>query len=167
MKNISIPLLYLCVISVFSCGQNIRKQSVVQINKNHINDVRSYTGNAFIFSDPEVYGARCYIIPAKEQDSSEFKKLNIEEGIKGRVSIQMFLGHSDLLKLVNDKNKEIIKYKGCNLPKDSMFFSRVFISYKNCVEIKRNESNASDADSCNSKLVERTDSTQGSFRIYQ
>ncbi len=166
MKKIFIPIFYLYTISIFSCGQNNSKNPLQEINRNHITDVRGYTGNAFIFSDPEIYRSRCFIIPVEEQDSTMFKKLNVEEGIKGRICIQMFFGHSDLLQLVNDKGKEIIAYRACNLPKDSMFFSRVFISYKNCTEKKRNEI-SSNVDSCNSKLVERTDSTQFFFRIYQ
>lgn len=158
---------YLFAVSILSCGERDIKQPLKKENKNNITDVRNYTGNAFIFIDPEIYRSRCFIIPVNEKDSIKFKKLNIEEGIKGRICIQMFLGHSDLLRLVNDKGKEIINFKACNLPKDSMFFSRVFLSYKNCVEIKKNETKTNDVDSCNSKLVERTDSTQGFFRIYQ
>jgi hypothetical protein len=165
MKNISLAVLYLYAISQFSCGQNNNKP--LEINRKDITNVTSYTGNAFVFSDPEVYRARCFIIPVKEQDSIKFRRLNVKEGIEGRICIQMFFGHSDLLKLVNDRGKEIINYKACNLPKDSMFFSRVFISYKNCVEIKRRDANENNADSCNSKLVERTDSTEGFFRFYQ
>jgi len=167
MKNLY-PILYLYIITTFSCSQNNNNKTTSQeINRKTTTDITRYTGNAFIFSDPETYRARCFIIPVKEQDSSVFKKLNVEEGIKGKISIQMFFGHSDLLKLVNDKGKEIINYRACNLPKDSMFFSRVFISYKNCVVIKRSEANGNEVDSCNSKLVERTDSTQFFFHIYQ
>lgn len=167
MKSLFIPLIYLYAISIISCGQSVNNQSLNELKSKSITDVKSYTGNAFVFSDPEIYRARCFIVPVKEQDSMKFKNLNIEEALKGRVSIQMFFGHSDLLKLINDKSKEMINYKACNLPNDSMFFSRVFISYKNCVEMKRNEANGNEADSCNSKLVERTDSTQFIFHIYQ
>lgn len=133
----------------------------------HSADVGGFTGNAFIFSDPEVYRARCFIFPVCEQDTAVFKKFNVEDGIRGKISIQMFFGHPDLLKLVNDKNKGVISYRACNLPKDSMFFSRVFIDYKNCVEVKRKDTAAIYVDSCNSKLVERTDSTEFFFHIYQ
>ncbi|MBN9350357.1 MAG: hypothetical protein J0H55_06700 [Chitinophagaceae bacterium] len=167
MKKIFIPIFFLYAISFFSCGQKNTKKELQKANKKNITDVRSYTGNAFIFSDPEIYRARCFIIPVDEKDTTTFRKLNVEKGIKGRICIQMFLGHSDLLKLVNDRNKDIISYKACNLPKDSMFFSRVFISYKNCVEIKRTDAKGNVDDSCNSKLVERTDSTEGFFYIYQ
>lgn len=166
MKFFFILLIYLYAIGITSCGRSVNKHSLNELKSKSFTDVKSYTGNAFVFSDPEIYRARCFIIPVKEQDSIKFINLNIKEAIKGRVSIQMFFGHSDLLKLINDTRKEMINYKACNLPKDSMFFSRVFISYKNCVEMKRNETNENETDSCNSKLVERTDSTQFVFHIY-
>lgn len=167
MKNLFISLIYLYAISIISCEQSTNKKSLEELKKENAIDVKNYTGNAYIFNDPEIYGSRCFIIPVNEQDSINFNKLNVEDAIKGRVSIQMFFGHPDFMNLINDKRKRIISYKVCNLPKDSMFFSKVFISYKNCVEIKRNETNVNDVDSCNSKLVERTDSTQFFFRIYQ
>jgi hypothetical protein len=78
----------------------------------------------------------------------------------------MFFRHPGLLQLIDDPRKEIITFRACNLPKDSMFFSRAFVSYKNCMVMKKNETDTNDSDSCNSILVERTDSTQLFFRIY-
>jgi hypothetical protein len=163
MKMIRIPLAYFYLLCVISCGEDKTNVSAKEPGSNNTLDVRNYTGNAFIFSDPEISRSRCYIIPVIEQDSIDFKKLNVEEGIRGKISIQMFFGHSDLLKLIHDKNKERITYKACNLPSDSIFYSRVFISYKNCVEMK----DSGTTDSCNSVLIERTDSTEFLFRFLQ
>jgi|GEM_PF-5036928 len=167
MKNILILIIYLLVLNIYSCDQNNSKKGSQKQNKKGVTDVKNYTGNAFIFNDPKTFGARCFIIPVEERDSSKFINLNVEQGIIGRVCIQIFFGRPDLLKLVNDKRKERIDFKACNLPQDSMFFSRAFVSYKNCVEIKKSDNNENDADSCNSKMVDRTDSTEGYFRIYQ
>src|SRR5690606_31740941 len=115
--------------------------------------------------DTDIYRNRCFIIPVNDIDSNSFKTISVNKVIKNRICIQMFFGHSDLMKLV-DNSKEIIGYKACNLPKDSMLFSRAFISYKNCVEMRSRNMKTSqlkETDSCNSKLVERTDSTQFNF----
>lgn len=153
----------------FSCDENKIKQA--EHKESPITDVKNLHCNAFVFIP--TWGDKVYIIPSDIQDSIQFKKVDIEKAIKNKVSIFMIVGLNNLRKLSNDKNSGVLTSKPCNLPYDSMKYSRVFISYKNYSDTeqitysKTHDMQYRDKDSCNTKSVFYTDSSSLDIHIYQ
>lgn len=144
------------------------------VSKDSISDIRSYSGNAFAFSDFDYLRNRIFIIPVPELDSQDFIKADINIWGNNRLSIQIIFNHDDLLTLDENPSKELLLKRLCNLPLDSIYFSRVYISYKNLREVRirqigKNglETYDTQSDSCNTRMVDVSDSsTFDVFRVY-
>lgn len=108
-----------------------------------------------------------------ERDSAVFKKMNVVDAIKGRVCIQLNAGCFSTF--YNDSSKKIMANRACNLPYDSMFYSRVYVYYKNYSEVLIHPTDKDgkpiklrQRDSCNTKVITETDSSSFDvFHIYQ
>jgi len=149
-----------------SCNEHKIKEN--EDEKLLITDVKNLHCNAFVFIP--TWGDKVYIIPSDIEDSTQFKKVDVEKSIKNKVSIFMIIGLNNLGKLSDAKNKGILTSKPCNLPYDSMKYSRVFISYKNYsdtegrIYAKTHNEKYREEDSCNTKAIFYTDSS--SFNIF-
>lgn len=166
----SLHFLTVIILLLFSCNENQLKQATDE--KLLITDVKNLHCNAFLFTP--TWGDKVYIIPSDIQDSIQFKKVDVEKAIKNKVSIFMIIGLNNLRKLSEDKNSGVLAFKPCNLPSDSMKYSRVFISYKNYSDSeqmtysKTHNIQYRQEDSCNTKAVFYTDSSSFDiFYIYQ
>ncbi len=154
------------IIFLFSCVNHKDKDDY---QRQKVTNVENLSGNVFIFTELEPHDNIIYIIPVDEKDSAVFKKMNVVDAIQHKICIQLNTGcFSNFYK---DEFKKIMAYKACNLPFNSMFYSRAFISYKNYSEvlIRPTDKNGkpiklSQEDSCNTKVITSTDSS--SFEIF-
>jgi hypothetical protein len=169
MKNIYFLAPF--ILLFFSCANH--SQDKAEDKTQEVTNVKNLRGNVFVFTELEPHNNRMYIIPVDEKDSVVFKKMNVVDAIQGEICIQLNTGcFSDFY---NDVSKKIMAYKACNLPYDSMFYSRAFVYYKNYSEvlIRPTDKNGKpiklrQEDSCNTKVITETDSSSFEiFHIYQ
>ncbi|MDP3929527.1 MAG: hypothetical protein Q8R57_10935 [Bacteroidota bacterium] len=159
------------ILLLFSC--NNHPQNKGEDKTQEVTDVRNLQGNAFVFTELEPHNNRVYVIPANEKDSNAFKRKNVVDAIKGKICIQLNIGCFS--NFYSDVNKRIMAYKACNLPYDSMFYSKAFIHYKNYTEVLIRPTDEAGKsiklrreDSCNTKVITETDSSSFNiFHIYQ
>jgi hypothetical protein len=170
MRNYNMLTISL-VITFLSC--NSPKDKLPNIKKLKA-DIVNYTGNALVFYNEDICGNRLYLIRVDELDSNKFKNDQIGKFLNNALSIQISIDHEPFFALLNDKNKRLLLKKSCGIPYDSMYYSRVFISYRNYHKILmykydkyHNYVKARDDDSCNTKAITETDSSElRSFHIY-
>jgi hypothetical protein len=168
--------LFFLIISILLISCKEPHNADLIIKSKSIIDVTKYTGNAMVFFNEEICGDRLYVIPVIGVDNNIFKKIDVLKAIEKSLCIQMHLDRKRFLSILNDKSKSLLMHKVCNLPCDSMYYSRVFISYKNYESmvlwhydknhniVKVNNY----ADSCSTKVIMETDSSEiRSFRIYK
>ena len=161
------------LILLISCKDSHHKDIIPK--RKLIVDVTEYTGNAMVFFNTEMFGDKLYIIPVAGVDSNTFKRMDVLKTVGKSVCIQMHLDHEKFLSILNSKSESALMHKVCNLPSDSMYYTRIFISYKNYDSlilwhydknhniVKANN----DIDSCGTKVIMETDSSEvNSFRIY-
>ena len=166
---------FILVAIVVSSCQNEHDSHHGKFNQDHYIEVSNYTGNALVFYSIKTMGYKVFIIPVAEKDSNVFVKRDIDSLSKGRPSLQISFGDDYLNCLKADTNREILMNSICNIPRyDTLFYSRVYISYKNLAEIpilqtnkKGIETYERQPDSCGTILLTGTDSSSFSiFHIY-
>jgi hypothetical protein len=142
--------------SFFSCNNDIKQKSEKQVISNYKSiDVTSYTGNAIAFFSE---GNNRYItlIPVLEKDSIKFKDADIFQSIKGRYSVNMFIGKYLIKKLEDSNEKKELKRKICNVW-SATYYIKIWISYKNYEDYTyKKRRNEELSDSCNSRDIANT-----------
>jgi len=164
------------VLSASSCryGDVKPTKEKLAVLNDSISDIRSYSGNAFVFSDFDYLRNRVFLIPVPELDSKQFVEADVNIWGNNRLSIQMIFNHSDLLEMDENPDKELLLKRLCNMPLDSIYFSRVYISYNNLREVRIRqlqksgvETYVTQPDSCNTRMADANDSSSFDvFRIY-
>jgi hypothetical protein len=163
--------LFLLYLFVLSCNlKNKEKQNNKLQSK--IIDVTNLESNAFVFTEIESTTNQIYIIPVDIEDSSIFKTIDVDKAIKNKICIQLNTGCFS--NFCNEFRKNVMSYKACNLPYEKMYYSRVFIQYKNYEEvlISPTDNNGQPIkletqDSCNTKVITGTDTSVFNYRIYK
>lgn len=169
MKNIY----FIASFSLFLLSCDDQRKNKLDDKTQEATNVKEIRGNVFVFTELEPHNNRMYIIPVNEKDSVVFKKMNVIDAIQGKICIQLNTGCFS--NFYNDANKKIMAYKACNLPYDSMFYSRAFVYYKNYAEVLIHPKDKNGKpiklrheDSCNTKVITETDSSSFNiFYIYQ
>lgn len=134
--------------------------------------VENYTGNVIIFFYTKQFGDKVYLYQIKDDDSLKFKNGILNRYIENNISIQMRIGENRILEIINEQiSKKIMTNKACNLPYDSMYYVKAFISYKNFTEIPLyvNNKNLKKNDNCKTVLISTIKDESGidSLYIYQ
>jgi len=141
------------LISFLSCNTEKRYKKVIPVPiKHHVMDITSYTGNAVaFFHEGHDYFYSVYIIPIEEKDSNIFKKKDFDvfKSIIGQCSIYFTIGY-DLYKLQASDSKKKLNQKVCNVYTDrnTEYYIKVWISYKDYVESKEKRKKVLTSDSC-------------------
>jgi hypothetical protein len=163
--------MFLLHLFVLSCNlKNTEKQNNKLQSK--IIDVTNLECNAFVFTEIESATNRIYIIPVDIEDSSIFKKIDVNKAIKNKICIQLNTGCFS--NFCNEFRKSAMSNKACNLPYEKMYYIRAFIQYKNYEEvlISPTDNNGQQIklqtqDSCNTKVITGTDSSVFNYIIYK
>lgn len=163
--------LILCI-ALISCHRIDNKKS--NFFKKIPTDITGYNGNAIVFYNEDICGNLLFIIPVSEMDSNLFKTQDVSNYLEKSLSIQVYFNHKIFISLIEDKNRKLLSPKACSMPYDSMYYSKVNLSYQNYAEVIRYEYDknnkivrASNRDSCNTRAIHETDSSiVRNFHLY-
>ena len=148
----------LICLSVLSCKEKKTNNLLVEKTLPPIMDITSYTGNVVAFFTDSIWsGVDHYtmqLITIQETDSNIFKQdtFDLVKHVKGKPSLYFSYG-TEIYKLYKSKYKKKYDLNICNVYKKSNAYIKLWISYENYLDIKKELGDTILTDSCAYRMI--------------